>query len=80
MQAKEKESFCRFYLRGLCVFSAKECPFAHGVWDLIFKPWAGEPVEYDYHKTKDKWQPNTVKGPRIYKVLFDFQEEKIFSL
>jgi hypothetical protein len=34
-----KQSFCRFYLRGLCIYTAKDCPFAHGVWDLNYSPW-----------------------------------------
>ena len=68
-----KASFCRFYLRGLCVLSAKDCPFAHGVWDLIYVPWQGEEVLYDYHKTKDERQRNTIKRPGIYKGLYDFQ-------
>jgi hypothetical protein len=77
---KEKSSFCRFYLRGLCVKRPMVCPFAHGVFDLRFTPYDGEPVVYDYHKSRDNLQPNTVKGPGIYKVLYDFQDEKIFTL
>jgi hypothetical protein len=65
-----KQSFCRFYLRGLCVFSAKACPFAHGVWDLIYTPWQGEEVIYDYHKSKDDRQRNVMKAPSIYKDLY----------
>jgi len=34
-----KKSLCRFYLRGLCVYSAKDCDFSHGVWDLDYDYW-----------------------------------------
>lgn len=77
----QKQSFCRFYLRGLCIYNSKDCPFAHGVWDLNFDYWKeGEKIEYDYHKTKDEAQKNTIKGHPIYKDLYEFQEEKIFTL
>jgi len=32
-----KTKFCRFFIRGCCIFSAQECHYAHGVSDLIFK-------------------------------------------
>lgn len=75
-----KQSLCRFYLRGLCVLSAKDCPFAHGVWDLSYAPWQGEAVVYDYHKSKDERQRNTVKAAPVYQVLYDYQQDKIFTL
>lgn len=75
-----KQSFCRFYLRGLCVMTAKNCHFAHGVWDLDYRPWQGEEVIYDYHKSKDEWQRNTVKQSNVFQVLYDYQEEKVFTL
>ena len=39
-----KKTLCRFYLRGLCIYSSKECTFAHGVWDL----------NYDYYREGDE--------------------------
>jgi len=32
-----KSTFCRFYRRGCCLFTAKECKHAHGARDLQFK-------------------------------------------
>ena len=37
-------------------------------------------IEYDYHKSKDDRQKTFIKGPRIYQVLYDFQQEKMFTL
>ncbi len=76
-----KKSFCRFYLRGLCIKNSHECPFSHGVWDLDYDYWKeDEVVEYDYHKTRDQYQHNTVKQPPVYKNLYEFQVEKVYSL
>ena len=35
--ADGKSSICRFLRRGLCLFSAEDCKFAHGAYDLQFK-------------------------------------------
>lgn len=76
-----KRVLCRFYLRGLCVYRSKECRFSHGVWDLDYHYWKeGEFIDYDYHKSRDNEQRNTVKGPRIFKDLYEYQQEKVYSL
>ena len=84
-QEKQKKTFCRFYLRGLCIYDAVDCTFAHGVDDLIYDYYQeGEHIEYDYHKKHDDAQKNIIKGPRIYKSLYEFQGgkegEKAFAL
>ena len=34
-----KNSLCRFYLRGICDKATKECEFAHGFEDLLYRLW-----------------------------------------
>lgn len=73
-QLPHKKSLCRFFLRGLCIYSAKQCDFSHGIADLNFQCFQeGDEVVYDYLKENDFCQKNTVKGPRIYQNLYDFQ-------
>ncbi len=33
----KKQKFCRFFLQGCCIFTEKDCHYAHGVNDLLFK-------------------------------------------
>jgi len=35
--ADGKSTLCRFYMRGICIFDAKDCKFAHGIDDLKFQ-------------------------------------------
>jgi hypothetical protein len=79
---RPKESLCRFYLRGLCLFEAKDCRMSHGINDLI------------YHKTqhnnnyKEDWgsvvssfnEKPLYRGELSYKSLYESQEEKKYTL
>lgn len=47
-----KEQLCRFWLRGLCMFSKDICKYAHGIEDLIFKKYNNEVLDFD-GKVKD---------------------------
>jgi hypothetical protein len=68
-------------LRGLCIFDAANCRFSHGVQDLDYQFWnSEEAIEYDYLKETDFNQNKTIKAPIIYKDLYEFQTEKIFTL
>jgi hypothetical protein len=51
----EKESLCRFYLRGCCRFTPSECKYAHDIPDLKnFKKISKMEREVDYnYKIKD---------------------------
>ena len=42
-----KEQLCRFWLRGLCMFSKDICKYAHGIEDLIFKKYNNEVLDFD---------------------------------
>lgn len=76
-----KSEICRFYLRGLCMFSDEDCYFAHNVWDLHYEPYIeGEVIEYDYSKIDKNLKETIIKGPRNYKGLYNFQKQKIFTL
>lgn len=76
-----KKSLCRYYLRGLCIYNSKECRQSHSVWDLNYDYWKeDEPIDYSYDKTKDQAHIDMIKGPRIYKDLYEFQQEKVYSL
>jgi hypothetical protein len=79
--SEKKKSLCRYYLRGLCIYDENNCSFSHGIHDLNYTPWTpDEVVEYDYLKNTDFCQKDTIKGPRVYKNLYEFQTEKIFTL
>ena len=32
----DKQQLCRFWLRGLCMFSIQQCKYSHGIEDLIY--------------------------------------------
>jgi len=65
----------------LCIYDANNCNFSHGVHDLDYQLWHPEEViEYDYLKETDFTQNKTIKAPIVYKDLYEFQTEKIFTL
>ena len=75
-----KFEICRFYLRGVCMYKASECYFAHSVWDLHYTPYVeGEHIEYDYSKLDKDSKETIIKGPRNYITLYEYQVEKIFT-
>jgi hypothetical protein len=80
VEEKRKQSLCRFFVRGLCIFSKEECRFSHGIDDLDFQEYNGEHIEYDYLKETDFTQKKAVRGPRIYINLYDFQTVKKYTL
>jgi hypothetical protein len=63
------------------MLAKEDCRFSHGIDDIDYQPWTeGEPVESDYLKDTDFCQKKAVKGPRIYVNLYEFQQEKKYSL
>ena len=74
-----KKSLCRFYLRGLCLFDKETCNYSHGVDDLVFQSYQGEPIAWNYERTDYNQTPFIPKVTK-YTVLYDFQKEKIYTI
>ena len=67
---KNKSILCSHYFSGFCLFSPKDCPFAHGLSDLIYE-------KADQKFKTDVFEPSYLKyQKRSYKILFDYIEEK----
>jgi len=85
-----KSQLCRFFMRGLCIFDAQTCKFAHGIKDLSFKQLDIEELEKgssnkkkdeDYKIWEKKWadilkerQPS-LNLEFTYKILYEYQEK-----
>lgn len=77
--ADEKESLCRYYLRGLCVFKKDVCKYSHGVDDLKFRRYVeGEPIQWKYERT-DFSQNKLIGKERRYINLYEYQKDKLYS-
>ena len=48
---------------------------------MIYKEWdPTEVIEYDYLKETDFCQSKAIKGPKVYKDLYEFQTQKFYTL
>ena len=69
-----KSSICRFFLRGLCIFPASGCKFAHGPEDLQFKKLPYE--DMDTNPSKEK-KPSAKKEKEKEKDDEDAEDETV---
>lgn len=80
-----KEELCRFWLRGLCLFSKDVCKYAHDIDDLIFKKYNNEVLDFDGklkdYNQKQLWIEDKPSYVNVYDYQFKISEklERIYS-
>jgi hypothetical protein len=84
-----KSILCRFFMRGLCIFSPNDCKFAHGIKDLKWKPldfeehfkMSSKKFDEEYKSWSKRWaeilkeQQPSLNLEYTYKNLLEYQEE-----
>ena len=87
-----KSQLCRFFMRGMCIFDAKTCKFAHGIDDLQWKEldieeyekgYLDRQVKQEYSVWQNDWgdvlketQPS-MNLEFTYSVLFEYQKKLV---